>query len=236
MSQATELILALDTPDRDAAEAILDRVGTELVWVKIGLQLFLKEGPAILEVMAERGHTIFLDLKLHDIPNTVASAIRSLQGQPVGLLTIHASGGREMIAAAAAAAEETLPDTTVLAVTVLTSMNRQILAECGVDYETGEHVLRLGRLALESGAGGLVCSAHELRTLRTELGSDAVLVTPGVRPAGAAANDQERIMTPAQAAALGSSYVVVGRPILQADDPAEAVRAVRAELAGGQPG
>jgi len=230
MSPATELILALDTPDRKAAEAMLDRVGADLQWVKIGLQLFLKEGPALLDAVAGRGYQIFLDLKLHDIPNTVRSAVHSLAGYPIGLLTIHASGGREMIAAAAEAAREALPQAQVLAVTVLTSMNRQILSECGVDYETDEHVLRLGRLSLESGAGGLVCSAQELRLLRSELGPRPVLVTPGIRPAGASADDQQRIMTPAQAAALGSTYIVVGRPILQANDPANAVRAIQKEL------
>jgi len=228
----TELILALDVPDRAAANATLDRVGPDLKWVKLGLQLFVKEGPALLDDVAARGHSIFLDLKLHDIPNTVASAVKSLAGQPVGLLTIHACGGREMVTAAAEAAREALPEATVLAVTVLTSMNRAALADTGVDAETDEQVLRLGRLATEAGAGGLVCSPQELRLLRKELAPGTVLVTPGVRPAGADLNDQQRVMTPAQAAELGSSYIVVGRPILKADDPAAAVRDIQSELAG----
>lgn len=230
MPQATELILALDVPDRAAANAMLKRAGDRLRWVKVGLQLFIKEGPALLDDIAARGYRIFLDLKLHDIPNTVGSAVRSLQGRPVGLLTIHAAGGRDMVRAAAEAAREALPEATVLAVTVLTSMNRATLADCGVDSETDEQVLRLGRMALESGAGGLVCSPHELLMLRGELGPDAVLVTPGIRPAGADAGDQVRIMTPTKAAALGSSYIVVGRPILQATDPATAINAILEEL------
>lgn len=227
----TELILALDVPDRAAATTMLDRIGPDLKWVKIGLQLFVKEGPALLDAVAERGYNIFLDLKLHDIPNTVASAIKSLKGQPVGLLTIHGCGGREMTQYAAEAAREALPNATVLAVTVLTSMNQTSLAETGVTAEPAEQVLRLARLALDSGAGGLVCSPQELRLLREQLGPDAVLVTPGIRPAGADLGDQKRVMTPAQAAELGSSYIVVGRPILKADDPAAAVRAIQGELA-----
>ncbi|MBK1858515.1 orotidine-5'-phosphate decarboxylase [Cerasicoccus arenae] len=230
MPKSTELILALDVPDKAAAIAMLDRIGPDLKWVKIGLQLFVKEGPALLDAVAARGQSIFLDLKLHDIPNTVASAIRSLAGKPVGLLTIHAGGGREMVAAAAEAAQEALPGATVLAVTVLTSMNRATLADIGVDSETDEQVLRLARLALDGGAGGLVCSPQELRTLRNELGPDAVLVTPGIRPAGADLNDQQRVMTPADAAEQGSSYIVVGRPILKAEDPAAAVKAIQTEL------
>lgn len=227
---STELILALDVPDRAAADTMLDRVGPDLKWVKLGLQLFVKEGPALLDDVAERGYRIFLDLKLHDIPNTVASAIKSLKDQPIGLLTIHGSGGREMIRYAAEAAREALPEATVLAVTVLTSMNRAALAEIGVDAETDEQVLRLARLSLEAGAGGLVCSPQELRLLRQELGPKAVLVTPGIRPSGADLNDQQRVMTPTEAAQLGSSYIVVGRPILKADDPAAAVKAIQAEL------
>ncbi|WP_269537614.1 orotidine-5'-phosphate decarboxylase [Cerasicoccus fimbriatus] len=231
MPKPTELILALDVPDKAAAIEMLDRIGPDLKWVKIGLQLFVKEGPALLDAVAARGQNIFLDLKLHDIPNTVASAIKSLKGKPVGLLTIHGAGSSEMIRYAAEAAAEALPDATVLAVTVLTSMNREQLADIGIDAEPQEQVLRLGKLALAKGAGGLVCSPQELRTLREELGPDAVLVTPGIRPAGADLNDQQRVMTPAQAAELGSSFIVVGRPILKADDPAAAVKAIQAELA-----
>ncbi|MEO0794323.1 MAG: orotidine-5'-phosphate decarboxylase [Verrucomicrobiota bacterium] len=230
MPKQTELILALDVPDKSTAITMLDGIGGGLKWVKIGLQLFVKEGPALLDAVAERGYSIFLDLKMHDIPNTVASAVKSLSGTPVGLLTIHASGGREMIQAASEAANEALPNATVLAVTVLTSMKRASLADCGIDAETDEQVLRLGRLALESGAGGLVCSPQELRMLRDELSFDSTLVTPGIRPAGSSLDDQQRVMTPSQAARLGSSYIVVGRPILRADDPSETVASIQAEL------
>lgn len=209
---------------------MLDRVGDSLRWVKVGLQLFLRYGPGFVDRVAERGYKVFLDLKLHDIPNTVASAIGSLEGKPVDLLTIHAVGGAEMAAAAAQAAAKALPGANVLAVTVLTSMDQAGLNACGIPGGVEEQVLRLGRLVLDNGVGGLVCSPQELGLLRRELGDKPLLVTPGVRPVDAEVGDQKRIMTPAQARAGGSSYIVVGRPILKAADPAAAARAILAEL------
>lgn len=229
-ARLTDLILALDVPDREQAFAMLDRVGDSLRWVKVGLQLFLRYGPDFVDQVAGRGYKVFLDLKLHDIPNTVSSAIGSLQGRPVDLLTIHAVGGAEMAAAAAQAAQKALPGASVLAVTVLTSMDQAGLNACGISGSVEEQVLRLGRLTLENGVGGLVCSPQELPLLRRELGETPLLVTPGVRPADAEAGDQKRIMTPAQARAGGSSHIVVGRPILKAADPAAAARAILAEL------
>lgn len=229
-ARPTELILALDLPDKAQAFAMLDRVGSSLQWVKVGLQLFLRYGPDLVDQVAARGYKVFLDLKLHDIPNTVASAIGSLEGRPVDLLTIHAVGGAEMAAAAAQAARKALPKASVLAVTVLTSMDQAGLNACGVSGSVEDQVLRLGRLVLEEGVGGLVCSPHELPLLRRELGGEPLLVTPGVRPADAEAGDQKRIMTPAQARAGGSSHIVVGRPILKAADPAAAARAILADL------
>lgn len=229
-SAATDLILALDVPDADSTWAMLDQVGDSLRWVKVGLQLFLRYGPSFVDQVAARGYRVFLDLKLHDIPNTVSSAIGSLEGRPVDMLTIHAVGGAEMAAAAAQAAGKALPQATVLAVTVLTSMDEAGLNACGINGAVEDQVLRLGRLVLDNGVGGLVCSPQELALLRRELGQAPVLVTPGVRPADAEAGDQKRIMTPAQARAGGSSYIVVGRPILKAADPAAAARAILAEL------
>lgn len=229
-SARTDLILALDVADKEQAFAMLDRVGDSLRWVKVGLQLFLRYGPDFVDAVAARGYKVFLDLKLHDIPNTVSGAISSLQGRPVDLLTIHAVGGAEMAAAAAQAAHKALPNAQVLAVTVLTSMDQAGLNACGIEGSVEAQVLRLGRLVLANGVGGLVCSPQELPLLRRELGATPLLVTPGVRPKDAAAGDQKRIMTPAQARAGGSSHIVVGRPILQAADPAAAARAILAEL------
>lgn len=210
---------------------MLDRIGSELRWVKIGLQLFTRHGPRMVGKVAERGYRVFLDLKLHDIPNTVASAVTSLAHLPVDLLTLHTCGGSEMMRAAETARAKQRPSMTLLGVTVLTSMDGAALVEVGVERSPADQVVRLARLAGMSGVGGLVCSPLELPVLRRELGPDPIIVTPGVRPAGAAADDQKRIMTPADAARAGASFIVVGRPIYRADDPAAATRAVIEELA-----
>jgi orotidine-5'-phosphate decarboxylase len=225
-----DVILALDVPSRTEAEAFLDQVGADLRWVKLGLQLFVREGPALVDAIAARGHRIFLDLKLHDIPNTVASAIRSLQGRSVDLLTVHACGGSEMLRQAAAAARETSPSLQLLAVTVLTSLDAPALAETGVPASPAAQVSRLAALALAAGIPGLVCSPEELPALRTTFGPTPLLVTPGIRPAGSDAGDQKRAMTPAQAAAAGADLIVVGRPLLRAPDPRAALAAIRAEM------
>jgi orotidine-5'-phosphate decarboxylase len=227
-----EVILALDVPTRAEAEAFLDRIGGDLRWVKIGLQMFVREGPDIMDVVAARGHRVFLDLKLHDIPNTVASAIRSLRGRPCDLLTIHAGGGAEMMRQAVATARETNTNLNLLAVTVLTSLDDAALAETGVIGNTASQVERLAALALQAGVPGLVCSPHELPALRRKFGPRPILVTPGVRPAGAETGDQKRVLTPREAAAAGSSFIVVGRPLLQAKDPRMALAAIRAEMTG----
>lgn len=226
-----DLILALDVPDEAEAIRLLQRLGGEVRWVKIGLQLFTRHGPALVERVAALGYRVFLDLKLHDIPNTVASAVTSLASLPIDLLTIHTCGGPEMMRAAQAARDAGRPSMTILGVTVLTSMDTAALNEVGVPGEPADQVLRLGRLACASGIGGLVCSPLELPVLRRELGPDITLVTPGVRPSGAAADEQKRVLTPAEAARAGASFIVVGRPILKAADPAAAARAVLAELA-----
>lgn len=228
--QPCELILALDVPDIKDARAILKQLGDDLKWVKIGLQLFTKYGPDIVKEVADQGYTIFLDLKLHDIPNTVASAITSLKGLPIGLLTLHTLGGPEMMRRANEARSEHLPNLNLLGVTVLTSMDRSQLGAIGIDDSTEDQVLRLARLGLESGLQGLVCAPLEIDSLREVLGSEPILVTPGIRPAGAALDDQSRVATPAEAARQGASYIVVGRPILRADDPKAVIKQIRAEL------
>jgi orotidine-5'-phosphate decarboxylase len=193
--------------------------------------MFTAYGPDYVRAVADEGFNIFLDLKLHDIPNTVAKAVESLAPLPIGMLTLHAAGGREMMAAARAAQLQTKPDLLLLGVTVLTSMDAPGLAEIGVSVAPAAQVSRLGALATSAGLRGLVCSPLEVQMLRTQLPSDVQLVTPGIRPAGeAGGDDQKRIMTPAEAACAGSSYIVVGRPILKAKDPAAAARAILADL------
>lgn len=226
-----DLILALDVPDEAEALRLLDQVGGDLRWVKIGLQLFTRHGPDLVARVAARGYRVFLDLKLHDIPNTVAAAVESLAHLPVDLLTIHASGGEEMCRAAEEVRRRVRPGLTLLGVTVLTSLDAEALAATGVSGGMEQQVLRLARLALGAGFGGLVCSPHELPVLRREFGPAPVIVTPGVRPAGSSSDEQKRVMTPQEAARAGASFVVVGRPILKHADPAAAARAVCAELA-----
>jgi orotidine-5'-phosphate decarboxylase len=226
-----ELILALDLETRDEALAMLDRLGDSLDWVKIGLQLFTAYGPDFVREVADRGYHIFLDLKLHDIPNTVAKAVQSIARLPVELLTLHGSGGSEMLEWAAKSARDHAPRLNLLAVTVLTSMNQAQLKALNVDLRTEDQVLHLADLSLRAGIPGLVCSPLELAPLRARFGPEPLIVTPGIRPAGSDSNEQKRIMTPRDAASAGSSFIVVGRPILSAADPAAAASAIQAELA-----
>lgn len=226
----TQLILAVDLEDKEQAKSMLEKLRGKLTYIKIGLQLFTKYGPAIVDEFAAMGFKIFLDLKLHDIPNTVASAIKSLRGKPIELLTIHTLGGNAMMAKAVETAKEVLPNTRVLGVTVLTSMDTAQLNGIGIAREPMQQVELLAKLAVASGLKGLVCSPLELPALRKFLGEEIALVTPGIRSKTASLDDQSRIMTPADAAAAGASYIVVGRPILKADDPAAAALAIQAEL------
>ena len=226
-----DLILALDVPTREAAAPILRQLRGQLRWVKIGLQMFTAYGPNYVREVAGMGFNIFLDLKLHDIPNTVAKSVESLGPLPIQMLTIHTSGGGEMMRAAKAAQLKANPNLLLLGVTVLTSMDTAGLREIGVAAPSADQVARLGQLAAGSGLRGLVCSPLEVARLREQLPADMQLVTPGIRPAGEpGGDDQKRVMTPADAARAGSTYIVVGRPILQAADPAAAARAILAEL------
>lgn len=225
-----KLILALDMPERNSALSMLEKLRNDLEWVKIGLQMHLAYGANFVREVASMGFKIFLDLKLYDIPNTVASAVRSLEDLPIDMLTIHAEGGREMMSAAAGAARQTNPDLLLLGVTVLTSFDEAGLAETGVCLTPAEEVEKLAKLAVDSGVRGLVCSPLELEALRKILPAQTKLVTPGIRPAGGDANEQKRIMTPALAAEKGSDFIVVGRPILAAENPAEAVREIISQI------
>lgn len=226
-----DLILALDVPTREQAAPLLRQLRGSLRWVKIGLQMFTAYGPDYVRAVADEGFQIFLDLKLHDIPNTVAKAVESLAPLPIGMLTLHTAGGREMMMAASQAQQQTKPDLLLLGVTVLTSMDATALNEIGVAGATEDQVARLGKLAVAAGMRGLVCSPLEVNLLRSQLAADVQLVTPGIRSAGeAGGDDQKRVMTPAEAARAGSTFIVVGRPILKAKDPAAAARAILAEL------
>jgi len=227
-----ELILALDLGRREEALDLLEKAGSELAWVKIGLQMFTRFGPDLVRDVAAMGKSIFLDLKLHDIPNTVAKAVASVSALPIQMLTIHTCGGKEMMRSALAAQRESNPRLQLLGVTVLTSMNQGSLQELGIGRTPAQRVAELAKLARESGMDGLVCSTHETALLREREGEHFQLVTPGVRPAGSDAGDQKRIMTPAQAKALGSDYIVVGRPIHQAEDPAAMIAAIKQDLEG----
>lgn len=226
-----KLILALDLETREEAFAMLDRLGNSLEWVKVGLQLFTAYGPDFVRQIADRGYKVFLDLKLYDIPNTVAKTVQSLASLPIELLTLHASGGAEMLEWANKARADYAPNLNLLAVTVLTSMDEAQLRALNVQASTEAQVKHLANLSLNAGIQGLVCSSLELPMLRAAFGKDPIIVTPGIRPKGASADEQKRIMSPHAAAAAGSSYIVVGRPILKAEDPAAAAQAIQAELA-----
>ena len=226
-----DLILALDVPTREEAAPILGQLSGHLRWVKIGLQMFTAYGPHYVREVAGLGFNIFLDLKLHDIPNTVAKAVESLAPLPIHMLTLHTAGGGEMMRAAKDAQQRHNPDLLLLGVTVLTSMNTAGLNEIGITVPAADQVARLGQLACNSGLRGLVCSPREVAMLRQKLPAEMQFVTPGIRPSSeAGSDDQKRVMTPADAARAGSSYIVVGRPILKATDPAAAARAILAEL------
>ncbi len=229
------LIVALDVPSAAEAIALVDRLEGACRWYKVGLELFAAAGPAILEPLAERGHSIFLDLKFHDIPNTVAGAVRSAAALGARMMTLHAAGGPAMLAAARAALAGLADPPQLLAVTVLTSMDAAQLSAIGQARSPGEQVELLAQMALAAGMRGFVCSPQEVAALRAFTGPEAVLVTPGIRPSANPADrqpdDQKRIATPAQALRQGASYLVVGRPITQAQDPARAAEAILKEMA-----
>lgn len=225
------LIAALDTPRLDQALSLADRMGGAPAVLKMGLELFCAEGPAALRALTARA-PVFLDMKLHDIPNTVAGAVRALCSCGPAMVTLHAGGGPAMIAAAREAAETAGGGDRpiLLAVTVLTSMDAATLHEVGVAGGPAQQVLRLARMALAAGADGLVCSAREVALIRDALGEDPILVVPGIRPAGSDHGDQARVATPEEAVADGADWIVVGRPITAAPDPGAAARAIVAAL------
>ncbi len=227
-SSKPKLVVALDVAELDEALALVDRIGDAVGWFKIGKQLFTAAGPEAVRSVHRRGRKVFLDLKFHDIPNTVAQAVRAAAALGAEMVDVHASGGPSMLSAAARAAAES--GVLLVGVTVLTSLDAAELAAVGIQDPPEAQVLRLARLCREHGLDGVVCSPREIRAVRAACGDDFQLVVPGIRPAGTAANDQKRIMTPAAAAAAGAGYLVIGRPITRAPDPARAAREILAGL------
>jgi orotidine-5'-phosphate decarboxylase len=230
-SARDRLIVALDVPDARAASLLVDRLDDTCSWFKVGLELFVAAGPAVLEPILRRGYSVFLDLKLHDIPNTVAGAVRSAAGLGAKLLTVHAGGGPAMLSAAQDALAGVANPPQLLAVTVLTSMDDTQLKAVGTHRSPANQVELLARMGIDCGIRGFVCSPQEVGALRALTGPEGTLVIPGIRPAGGAVGDQKRIATPADALRNGASYLVVGRPITQAADPANAAEAILAEMA-----
>lgn len=225
------LIVALDVPNSAAALSLVDRLESTCRWFKVGLELFVAAGPSVLEPIIARGHSIFLDLKFHDIPNTVAGAVRSAATLGVRMINVHAGGGPAMLAAARSALDSFSNPPELLAVTVLTSMDQAQVAAVGLSRSPAEQVELLARMCLAAGVNGFVCSPQEVAALRTLAGPDASLVIPGIRPAGADAGDQRRIATPVETLRRGASHLVVGRPITQAPNPASAAEAILGEMA-----
>jgi orotidine-5'-phosphate decarboxylase len=226
----TQVILALDVESRPKAESILEATGDKLQWVKIGLQTYLRDGPEFLRDVAASGKSIFLDLKLHDIPNTMAKAVESVANLPIQMLTLHATAGPEALEKCASTAEEFLPGTQLLAVTVLTSMNQENLRSIGVTHSIDDQVDGLARMATQAGINGIVCSPLELVRLKPLLPQSTTLVTPGIRPGGSSIGDQKRIMTPSQASLAGANFLVIGRPILAAENPDDTLSSIQEEL------
>ncbi len=225
-----QLIVALDVSSAAAAQKIVAAVGDSAFTYKVGKQLFTAEGPQIVRDLVASGRQVFLDLKYHDIPSTVASAVREAAKLHVSMLTVHASGGGRMLRAAVDAARNMNPTLMVLAVTVLTSLDDSDLEKMGVRGKVVDQVLRLSALAIADGCDGVVASAQEATELRNELDGEFLIVTPGVRPAGMGRGDQVRVVTPAEAIAAGATHIVVGRPITQAADPAAEARAILGQI------
>ncbi|MBP6705423.1 MAG: orotidine-5'-phosphate decarboxylase [Vicinamibacteria bacterium] len=231
MNPKDRLIVALDVDNKERAQVLVDELGPHVGMFKVGKELFTAEGPQIVRSIVEGGGKVFLDLKFHDIPNTVAKAVGAAAQLGAFFVTLHITGGRAMLEAAASA----LPaeGTQLLGVTVLTSHTDASLMETGMRGTVVETVRQLARLAHESGIDGVVCSPHEIGLIRETAGDDMVIVTPGIRPKGAAKGDQARVTTPGEALRLGCDYIVVGRPITEAASPSDAAKAIVDELSRG---
>jgi orotidine-5'-phosphate decarboxylase len=231
ISNDSRIIVALDYPRRDKALALVDRLEPSLCRLKVGKEMFTRFGPAFIEVLRGRGYDVFLDLKFHDIPNTVAAACDAAADLGVWMMNLHASGGRRMMEMARERLALRNHRPFLVAVTILTSLSAEEVHEIGFSGNPAESVSRLATLTQQSGLDGVVCSPREAGMLRRDLGNDFLLVTPGVRPKQATQDDQRRVMTPAEAINAGSSYLVVGRPITEAVDPIRALQSIDQEIA-----
>lgn len=227
MKPRDRLIIALDVVSRAEAISLALTLAPFAAWMKIGLQLFTAEGPDLVRAIRETGAKVFLDLKLHDIPNTVARAVESAAGLEVEMLTLHLCGGSEMVRSAVSVAPDNLR---LLGVTVLTSANHDTLLEIGISDDVSQQVVRLAKMGADCGIGGIVGSAHEIAALREAIHPNIKLVIPGIRPAGAEKHDQKRTMTPGKAVAAGADYLVIGRPITGAPDPTTAARQILEQI------
>ncbi len=225
-----KILVALDYPDEKQALAMVERLRPELCRLKVGKEMFTRFGPAFLEKLHKRDFQVFLDLKYHDIPNTVARACTAAAELGVWMVNVHALGGRRMMEAAAEALVGFQQRPLLIAVTVLTSMSDQDLQEIGIRQPAGEMAVRLAKLARQSSLDGVVCSAMEASHMRSSLGKDFILVTPGIRPAGSEHDDQRRIMTPVDAVNAGATYLVIGRPITRASDPVGLLRTINSDI------
>ena len=231
MNTGSRVIVALDFPNEAAALALVERLEPGSCRLKVGKELFTRAGPQLVTGLADRGFDVFLDLKYHDIPNTVAAACHAAADLGVWMLNVHALGGSRMLQAAREGVERAGHTPLLIAVTILTSMADSDLAAIGLTGSPQDNVVRLATLAVDCGLDGVVCSSRETAQLRARFADDFLLVTPGIRPAGSAADDQRRIMTPHEAVHSGASYLVIGRPVTQADDPVGVLRTINSELA-----
>lgn len=232
IEEKSPLIVALDYPDMGSAINMAKSLDPEFCRVKVGKELYTRCGPLVLEELHKLGFEVFLDLKFHDIPNTTANAVAVAADLGVWMVNVHASGGRKMMEACVSKLSNYQKKPLLIAVTVLTSMQSDDLLDLGIQVSAQEQVNRLAALSYDVGMDGVVCSSHEVSALKESLGSDFKLVTPGIRPAFAAVGDQKRIMTPREAIQAGSDYLVIGRPITQADSPLEALSLIKQELFG----
>lgn len=228
--QKSKVIVALDYPDAESALQLVARLAPDLCRLKVGKELFTRAGPRLVEDLAARGFDVFLDLKFHDIPNTVAGACHAAAELGVWMLNVHALGGERMLQAAKEGVMRATHSPLLIAVTILTSMDEADLVAVGLAGSPLDNVLRLAQLAQQSGLDGVVCSSRETPVLREQLDPGFRLITPGIRPAGSQADDQRRVMTPVDAINSGSDYLVIGRPVTRADDPVGVLRTINSEL------